>query len=85
MAKQKWYDDPKIAGDAVYWKPKSEVWFWAAVLAFGAALAVNVFIPFAENVKPRAYRVILTAFIAVLAVLYLIALGRPQFRKKLYH
>ncbi|MDR1949087.1 MAG: ABC transporter permease subunit [Spirochaetaceae bacterium] len=85
MAKQKWFEDPKIANDTVYWKPKSELWFWAAVLAFAAALLVNIGFPSVEDVKPRTYRFFLVAFIAVLLVLYAAALKRPFFRKKLYH
>ncbi|MDR0644446.1 MAG: ABC transporter permease subunit [Treponema sp.] len=90
MAKQRqrktaWYEDPKIAGDAAYWKPKSEIWVWLAFLSFVFTLAVNVFVPFAETVKPKAYRVMLIGFIAVLIILYLFALKRSEFRKKFYH
>ncbi|MDR2143226.1 MAG: ABC transporter permease subunit [Treponema sp.] len=85
MAKQKWFEDPKIAGDPVYWKPKSEWWFWAALLSFAAALTVNIAVPSVEKVTPAAYRGFLIAFIATLAVLYIAALTRPGFRKKLYH
>jgi NitT/TauT family transport system permease protein len=85
VAKQKWYEDPKIAEDGVYWKPKSEFWVWAGIAAFAVALAVNVLVPSAENVKPRLYRAVLAAFVVVLTLLYFFAVRRPFFRKKLYH
>ncbi|MDR2047862.1 MAG: ABC transporter permease subunit [Treponema sp.] len=85
MAQQKWFEDPKIAEDPVYWKPKSEKWFWAALLSFAAALAVNIAVPSVEKVTPDAYRAFLVVFITTLTGLYIAALGRPGFRKKLYH
>jgi NitT/TauT family transport system permease protein len=86
MAKQKWYDDPKIAEDKVYWKPKTQIWFWAAVLALAAALAVNVFIPSVEEIKePGFYHIILSIFVLGLVFLYFFTLGKPDIRKKLYH
>jgi NitT/TauT family transport system permease protein len=85
VAKQKWFDDPKIANDKVYWKPKSEIWFWAAVLSFALALVVNAALPSAEDVMPRTYQGFLVVFILTLVVLYAAALGKPAFRKKLYH
>jgi NitT/TauT family transport system permease protein len=85
VTKQKWFEDPKIAEDPLYWKPKSELWFWTALLSFVAALGVNMAVPPVEAVHSTAYRGFLAAFIAVLAGLYIAALGRPGFRKKLYH
>jgi NitT/TauT family transport system permease protein len=85
VAKQKWFEDPKIAEDPVYWKPKSELWFWAALLSFAAALAVSAALPAVEEVRPNVYRAFLGIFIAALAGLYIAALSRPGFRKKLYH
>jgi NitT/TauT family transport system permease protein len=86
VEKQKWYEDPKIAEDAVYWKPKSEPWVWAAAGSFAVALVENMLVPSVEKIKqPLPYRVVLAGFIAVLLILYLIALQKPQFRKKLYH
>jgi NitT/TauT family transport system permease protein len=85
VAKQKWYEDPKIAEDAVYWKPKSECWVWAGTVSFAVALLVNILVPSVEQVKPWPYRVILVAFVAVLLLLYGFARTRPFFRKKLYH
>ncbi|GHV79451.1 sulfonate ABC transporter permease [Spirochaetia bacterium] len=85
MRTRKWYDDPKIAEDRVYWKPKTQSWFWAAMLAFAAALAVTVLVPSVEAANPRFYRIILGAFIVVLLFLYFFTLSRPVFRKKLYH
>ncbi|MDR1867366.1 MAG: ABC transporter permease subunit [Treponema sp.] len=81
----KWYDDPKIAEDTVYWKPKSELWMWSAIASFILALALNAVIPSVEQVKEKPYRIFLAAFIAVLTVLYFFAIKRPDFRKKLYH
>jgi NitT/TauT family transport system permease protein len=86
MAKQKWYHDPKIAEDTVYWKPKTQTWFWAAILALAAALAVNVCVPSVEDVKyPRFYQASLGIFGVVLLFLYFFTLGKPDFRKKLFH
>jgi NitT/TauT family transport system permease protein len=86
VAKQKWYEDPNIAEDPVYWKPKSEAWFWAAILSFAAALIISIAVPTVQlKVKPQAYRVVLIAFIAVLVFLYFFALTRPLYRRKLYH
>jgi NitT/TauT family transport system permease protein len=86
VKKQKWYESPVIAEDTVYWKPKSEIWFWASVISFVAALAENLVIPSAEiNVQQNPYRVFLTVFILVLCLLYLYALKKPEYRKKLYH
>lgn len=83
--KQKWYEDPAIAEDTAYWKPKSELWFWGAVLSFLAALLINIAAPDLQNINPQPYRVVLAAFIVILIFLYVIALGNPTFRKKLYH
>jgi NitT/TauT family transport system permease protein len=80
-----WYDDPKIAGDTAYWKPKLEVWLWSATASYILALAINVFAPFAEQVKPWAYRFMLISFIAALIFLYFFAIKWSGFRKKLYH
>ncbi|GHT77353.1 ABC transporter permease [Spirochaetia bacterium] len=86
MEKQKWYMDPTIAEDPVYWKPKSEAWFWAAVLSLAAALIISITLPTVQpKVEPRPYRVVLIAFIVVLLFLYVFALSRPLFRRKLYH
>lgn len=85
MVKQKWYDDSKIAEDKVYWKPKTQIWFWAAVLAFAAALAVTVFVPSVEHVQHQFYTVILSVFLAALLFLYFFTLKRPDFRRKFYH
>jgi NitT/TauT family transport system permease protein len=82
----KWYEDPKIAGDNVYWKPKSEAWVWASVLAVALALAVNLLVPFVETIKqPVPYRVVLVAGIVALFLYYAVALKKPDLRKKLYH
>ena len=83
--KQKWYEDPAIAEDSAYWKPKSELWFWAGVFSFAAALLINIAVPDVQKINPQGYRIVLATFILVLAVLYVIALGNPVFRKKLYH
>ncbi|MDR2768198.1 MAG: ABC transporter permease subunit [Treponema sp.] len=82
---KKWYDDPRIALDKVYWKPKSETWFWAAFAAWTLALAENLVFPSAQKVKQGPYRVLLGFFIAVLLAQYLYGLAKPEFRKKLYH
>ncbi|MDR1216514.1 MAG: ABC transporter permease subunit [Treponema sp.] len=83
--KTAWYEDPKIVGDTVYWKPKSEIWLWSAIGSFILALAINVFVPFVETVKPWAYRIVLIGFIVALIFMYFFALKWSGFRKKLYH
>ncbi|MDR1929758.1 MAG: ABC transporter permease subunit [Treponema sp.] len=85
MNRKKWYEDPRIAEDSVCWKPKSEAWFWAAFGAVVLALAENLFLPSAGKLSPNPYRVLLAFFAAALLVLYLYALGRSGYRKKLYH
>jgi NitT/TauT family transport system permease protein len=80
-----WYNDPKIAGDTVYWKPKSEIWFWTAFLSFAAVFAVNWFVPTAQPVNTAPYRVIIGALILVLVIYYVTALKNSAMRKKLYH
>jgi NitT/TauT family transport system permease protein len=80
-----WYNDPKIAGDTVYWKPKSEVWIWAAIVSFAAVFVVNWFVPAAQPVNTAPYRVIIGALVLALVIYYIAALKNPDQRKKLYH
>jgi NitT/TauT family transport system permease protein len=80
-----WHEDPKIAGDTAYWKPKSEVWIWTAILSFTTAFLVNWFVPAGQPVNATPYRVVIGALILSLAASYFAALGNPVFRKKLYH
>jgi NitT/TauT family transport system permease protein len=83
--KAAWYEDPKIAGDTAYWKPKSEGWIWAAILSFAAVLLVNWVVPPRQPVRTSPYRIVIGALILSLGTSYLAALGNPVFRKKLYH
>lgn len=90
MAKQKgrkvlWYEDPKIAGDTAYWKPKSEIWVWTAILSSVTALLVNWIVPSRQPVNTPPYRVVLGLLALSLVVSYFTALRNPVFRKKLYH
>jgi NitT/TauT family transport system permease protein len=85
LQKQKWYEEPQIAEDKAYWKPKSETWFWLSVASFAVALLVSITVPAVQQVKVQVYRIILMGFIAALLGLYVFALKRPQFRRKLYH
>jgi NitT/TauT family transport system permease protein len=80
-----WYEDPKIAGDTAYWKPKSEIWIWLAIVSFVAALLVNWLVPARQPVSASPYRIVIGTLILSLVVSYLAALGNPLFRKKLYH
>jgi NitT/TauT family transport system permease protein len=83
--KAAWHEDPAIAGDTAYWKPKSEIWVWLATASFAAALTVNWFVPAGQPVNTAPYRAVIGALILTLLVSYLTALGNPAFRKKLYH
>ena len=83
--KRKWYDDPGVAWDTVYWKPKSEAWFWAAFLSLALVLAESLFVPSREQVNQIPYRVMVGLGIAVLLALYCCGLANSGFRKKLYH
>lgn len=80
-----WHADPKIAGDTAYWKPKSEVWIWAAILSFTAVLLVNWIVPAKQPVNTAPYRSVIGGLILSLGASYFAALGNPVFRKKLYH
>jgi NitT/TauT family transport system permease protein len=80
-----WYEDPKIAGDTAYWKPKSEFWIRAALLSFAMVLLVNWLVPPKQPVSTPPYRAVIGALILLLVLLYLAALGNPGFRRKLYH
>jgi NitT/TauT family transport system permease protein len=82
---KKWYDDPRIAEDAHYWKPKSEAWFWAAFGSLVLAFTENLLIPAPPRIKQLPYRTLLGAFVVIILAAYLYALGKPEFRKKLYH
>ncbi|GMO21501.1 MAG: ABC transporter permease subunit [Termitinemataceae bacterium] len=82
---KRWWEDPKIVSDPVFWKPKSEIWFWAGVASYVLALCENIFIPDMEKVHPTAYRAFLVVGVIVLIALYLLALPNPMFRRKLYH
>jgi NitT/TauT family transport system permease protein len=85
IQKKHWYDDPRIAGDRVYWKPKSELWFWLSVVSFALALAVSVFVPAGRTGHPVPYRVVLCLFIVGLLAFYIAGLVWPARRKRLYH
>jgi NitT/TauT family transport system permease protein len=80
-----WHEDPKIAGDTAYWKPKSEIWVWAASSSFAAALLINLLVPAKQPVSTSPYRVVTGALMLSLVLSYFAALGNPAFRKKLYH
>ncbi|MDR2860786.1 MAG: ABC transporter permease subunit [Elusimicrobiota bacterium] len=83
--KQHWAKDPIIAEDSIFWKPKSELWFWLSVLSFVSALLVNIFIPSKEVVIFIPYRIFVTFLIVSLLIIYAIGLKNPNFRKKVYH
>ncbi|GAB6390739.1 MAG: ABC transporter permease subunit [Treponematales bacterium] len=83
--KEKWFDDPRVARDDRYWKPKSELWVWLAAAAFVLALAVSLFVPNAEAVRPIPYQTVLALIIAAYLAWYAVSLGSLDNRKKLYH
>jgi NitT/TauT family transport system permease protein len=101
MSKQKWYEAPLIAAEAVYWKTPSEIWFWASILSFAASLAVGIFVPSEPNalylrnvselsraesfIRRNLYHIVLIVFIAVFIFLYFFYKDKPRKRKKLYH
>lgn len=49
--------------DTINWKPKSRVWPWLQIAAFGAASAVSIIIPAVQDVDPLPYRIFLLLFI----------------------
>lgn len=71
--------------DAVYWKPKKEIWFWAQVGAFALALAESLFVPSVQNVKQGVYQHILGIIIAVFLALHIASRFNPHLRAKLCH
>ena len=68
-----------------YWKPKSKRWFAAAILSLAAAVAVNALVPDVQAVNTLYYRIVLSAFIAALLVLWTVPVVARKFRDKLYH
>jgi NitT/TauT family transport system permease protein len=83
--KRRWFDDPRVALDGRYWKPKAEYRVWLAVTAFALALAVSLFAPNAEKVNPVPFQAVLGAAIFVIIIFYAIGIKNLEIRKKLYH
>lgn len=68
-----------------YWKPKSKLWFAAAVLSIASAAAVDALVPDVQTVNTSYYRMVLAAFIAVLLTLWTAPVLARKLRNKLYH
>ena len=83
--KQKWYEEPSIALDPVYWKPKTGFWFWAEFALFAAALAESLLLPAAQKVNVAVYQWILGLALAAILCLYAAGLKNPRLRSKIYH
>ncbi|MDR1942060.1 MAG: ABC transporter permease [Endomicrobium sp.] len=81
----KWFENPLISEDKVYWKPKRAIWFWLAVLSFAAAFGVNVFIAPLQETQILPYRIFLASAVFLLLSLHAAALRNPFLRAKLYH
>jgi NitT/TauT family transport system permease protein len=74
-----------IEEDPVFWKPQSKTWFALAVLSFVLAFAVDLLVPFKQQVKPESYRIFTCLAAVTLLVLYASSSGWPSLRKKLLH
>ncbi|GMO28896.1 MAG: ABC transporter permease subunit [Termitinemataceae bacterium] len=86
IKKTKWFDAPRIVHDSVHWKPKSEIWVWAAAFSYILALGENYLLANIDaKVYPTPYRTVLCLGFAALLVMYLAGLKNINFRKKLYH
>jgi NitT/TauT family transport system permease protein len=68
-----------------YWKPKSKLWFTAALLSLLFAVAVDAFVPDVQTVNTLYYRIVLVTFIAALLILWTTPVIAQKFRNRLYH
>ncbi|MDR3321969.1 MAG: ABC transporter permease [Synergistaceae bacterium] len=74
-----------IEEDPVFWKPQSGAWFALSVLSFVLALAVDLLLPFRQQVKPMSYRAFIGLLAVALLALYALSVRWPSLRKKLLH
>ncbi|MDR1941317.1 MAG: ABC transporter permease [Endomicrobium sp.] len=77
--------DAAYADLSAYWKPKSNLWFIAAVLSFAAAYAIDYFVAFKQTVNPAPYRYFLIIAIVSLLTAYLFSLKFVKLKIKLLH
>jgi NitT/TauT family transport system permease protein len=68
-----------------YWKPKSSLWFAAAVASVVAALAINFVVPNVQTVNTQYYQTTLAAFAVTLLILWATPTLAVRFRNRLYH
>jgi NitT/TauT family transport system permease protein len=68
-----------------YWKPKSKLWFFTAILSIALAVAVDAFVPDVQTVNTLYYRIVLVAFVAALLILWSTPVIARKFRNRLYH
>jgi NitT/TauT family transport system permease protein len=71
--------------DKKYWKPKSKLWFVAAILSIATAVAVDTFVPNVQTVNTAYYRIVLASFAVALLILWTTPVLALRFRKRLYH
>jgi len=82
---------PALEADSVYWKPKSELWVWAAAASLLLPLAVSALVPSAavntggEGANPRAFRIVLVSSLAAYLFSYAAGLINKRFRARFYH
>jgi NitT/TauT family transport system permease protein len=65
-------------------KSNQTIWNILSVLIFVVALAVSFFVPFAQNVKPAAYRAFLAVIIFTLITFYVLAVFFSPIKQKIY-
>jgi NitT/TauT family transport system permease protein len=69
---------------AKYWKPKSKLWFLAAIVSVASAIAVDVLVANRQPVDTRYYQIVLAVLITVLLILWSLPVF-SKFRDRLYH
>lgn len=68
--------------DYVNWKPKSEVWKVIQIFPYIAALVISISLPTVQDVDNTAYRVFLSACIAILTGLYITSFFNEKIQKR---
>lgn len=77
--------NPVKAPDTVNWKPKSKVWPVLQIIAFIAALIINIALPTVQIVNVTPYRVVLILSIVFLLIQYIISFFNEKIKAKVNH